>query len=65
MIQEDCGKKLSSFTRGKSHSPTRASNQEGHLNKKHLDIFKEINNKDEQTFQIKQGVTMATASTLK
>ena len=62
--REECGDKISSFTGGKSHSPTRASNLKRHLNRKHLDIFDEVNKEDEKNI-IKKGATNATASTSK
>ena len=38
-VEEECGKKISSFNGGKSCSPSRASNLKRHLNRKHSNIF--------------------------
>ena len=50
-IEEECGKKISSFTGGKPCSPLRVSNLKRHLNRKHSDVFIKVSDKDRETLE--------------
>ena len=63
--EKECGEKISSFTGGKSHSPTRASNLKRHLNRKHKEIYEKVVQRDEQALKAKQGAKEASRSSTK
>ena len=55
-IEEECGKKMSSFTGGKPCLPSRASNLKRHLHRKHSVIFIKVSEKDRETLEKKKNL---------